>query len=286
VTPIALNSSTVASNAISVGAITATSLTNSTFTTGSVLFAGASGLITQDNAQFFWDDTNHTLGLGTNTPQAASQITTVNSTGTSKPIWLFNYGTGSTTGIRGDAARGTVGSPTASQAGDTLNFMSGRGYGASQFGATSTASITMKAGAAFTNTSMPTYMAFSVTNVSSVTAAVAMTLNYTGNLLLGTTTDNGVDTLQLGTSLGLSANYVKFAGATSGYVEFIAPTAVTSYNLSLPAAQGSASSYLINDGAGNLTWTAGTPPAVSQNIDGGSSATLYTTPQLVNGGTP
>lgn len=37
------------------------------FTLGSVVFAGASGTYTQDNANFFWDDTNNNLCVGTNT---------------------------------------------------------------------------------------------------------------------------------------------------------------------------------------------------------------------------
>jgi hypothetical protein len=37
-------------------------------TTGSVIFAGASGNIAQDNASFFWDDTSNRLGIGTSTP--------------------------------------------------------------------------------------------------------------------------------------------------------------------------------------------------------------------------
>jgi len=37
-------------------------------TTGSVLFAGVSGALSQDNANFFWDDTNNRLGIGTSTP--------------------------------------------------------------------------------------------------------------------------------------------------------------------------------------------------------------------------
>ena len=38
--------------------------TNTTFTTGSVIFAGASGVYSQDNSNFYWDNTNKTLGIG------------------------------------------------------------------------------------------------------------------------------------------------------------------------------------------------------------------------------
>lgn len=37
-------------------------------TAGSVLFAGTSGVLAQDNANFFWDDTNNRLGIGTSSP--------------------------------------------------------------------------------------------------------------------------------------------------------------------------------------------------------------------------
>ncbi len=38
-------------------------------TAGSLLFSGAGGLISQDNANLFWNNTNNWLGIGTNTPQ-------------------------------------------------------------------------------------------------------------------------------------------------------------------------------------------------------------------------
>jgi uncharacterized protein YqkB len=40
----------------------------STFTAGSVVFAGASGTYTQNNSGLFWDNTNKRLGIGTNSP--------------------------------------------------------------------------------------------------------------------------------------------------------------------------------------------------------------------------
>lgn len=44
--------------------------TFSTMTAGSVLFAGTSGLLSQNNAQLFWNNTNTTLGIGTNAPSS------------------------------------------------------------------------------------------------------------------------------------------------------------------------------------------------------------------------
>lgn len=42
--------------------------TTTQFTLGSVLFAGASGVYSQDNSNFFWDDINNRLGIGTASP--------------------------------------------------------------------------------------------------------------------------------------------------------------------------------------------------------------------------
>lgn len=43
-------------------------------TEGSVLFAGVGGILQQDNANFFWDDTNNYLGIGTATPNSKVHI--------------------------------------------------------------------------------------------------------------------------------------------------------------------------------------------------------------------
>lgn len=45
------------------------------FTLGSVVFAGASGVYSQDNANFFWDGTNHRLGIGNAAPATPLQVT-------------------------------------------------------------------------------------------------------------------------------------------------------------------------------------------------------------------
>jgi hypothetical protein len=49
--------------------------TATAFTQGSVHFAGASGAFSQDNTNFFWDNTNKRLGLGVTTPSKRLSIT-------------------------------------------------------------------------------------------------------------------------------------------------------------------------------------------------------------------
>ncbi len=228
------------------------------FTQGSVLFANSSGQISQDNANFYWNDANTALGIGV-VPQTASVLTTQNSSGAAKPLWMFNYGTGSSTGVRGDFARGTSGSPAAAQSGDILNFMSGRGYGTSQFAAASTGVIQVVAGETFTNASNATYISFKTTPTGSVTSVEAMRINSTGNILMDTTTDNGIDVLQVGS--GANVGYLKLAGSTSGTIQQQAAATTTSYTVTYPAAQGTGA--LTNNGSGTLSWTPGNTGTVT-----------------------
>src|SRR5688572_5605789 len=81
---------TVAANAIGETIVNATE--------GSALFAGASGVLAQDNANFFWDDTNNFLGLGVNSSlggrlhvrgTGASNATTSLLVQNSTPVELF-----------------------------------------------------------------------------------------------------------------------------------------------------------------------------------------------------
>lgn len=48
--------------------------TSTAFTIGSVVFAGTSGVYTQDNVNLFWDNTNNRLGIGTPTPAVTLDI--------------------------------------------------------------------------------------------------------------------------------------------------------------------------------------------------------------------
>jgi hypothetical protein len=48
--------------------------TTTAFTSGSVVFAGASGVYSQNNASIFWDNTNNRFGLGTASPSVTLHV--------------------------------------------------------------------------------------------------------------------------------------------------------------------------------------------------------------------
>lgn len=261
---------------ITAAAISASSLTDTSLTPGSVVFVGAGGLLTQDNSKFYWDDTNFTLGIGT-IPASTTVFDIVNNTGAVKAIQSTSYGFAAPN--RGRYANGTLASPTAATTGNSLHSFSARGYGATGFATASTGVITIAAGATFTDTSMPTYISLSTTPSASVTAAERMRINSTGNVLVGTTTDNATDLLQV--SAGIISTYHKLAGSVSGYLNMTVPSTVSTYTLVWPSAQGAAGTVPTNDGLGNLAWS-----NPNTNIDGGRPDSVYTAIQFINGGTP
>jgi len=86
---------------ITAGGLSSNSLTDTDLTSGSVLFSGAGGVISQDNTNLFWDDTNNRLGISTITPGAkldihgTGTIVQLNGTTTNNAYLQFqNSGTG------------------------------------------------------------------------------------------------------------------------------------------------------------------------------------------------
>lgn len=169
---------------------------NKTFSGQTAVSNTSTTAFTINSTAFVFDATNNALGIGVQ-PSTNTFIDGVNSTGATKRFVLTGYGVGSVVGTRGRFARGTSGTPAAAQAGDVLNFMSGQGYGTSQFPAASTGVMNLVAAETFTNTSNATYATFSVTPTGAVTSSEALRINSTGNILIGTTTDNGNNKLQV-----------------------------------------------------------------------------------------
>jgi len=100
--------------------------TATTFTAGSVVFAGASGVYSQDNSNLFWDDSNNRLGVGTATP--VSSIET-NGTITAPTLAATNlkHASSASNNIVLDSSGNTA-------VGGVLSFNSGYGSAATAYG--------------------------------------------------------------------------------------------------------------------------------------------------------
>jgi hypothetical protein len=115
--------------------------TATAFTTGSVIFAGASGVYSQDNAKLFWDDTNFALCIGTTSQSGA--LTVLGNTGAANTVGQV----GAT--ITGGAGGGSTSASTAG-AGGGITITAGAGGATTGGGAGSGGgggTLTLKGGA-------------------------------------------------------------------------------------------------------------------------------------------
>ncbi len=85
-----INKLDVANLNVSNSATLPSSVSISGFTQGSVIFAGALGTLVQNNAQFFWDNTNNRLGISSTTPYGQLSI---NPNGITGPSFVIGSST-------------------------------------------------------------------------------------------------------------------------------------------------------------------------------------------------
>jgi len=226
--------------------------TATAFTTGSVVFAGASGVYSQNNAKFFWDNTNNRLGINTVTPQ--TQLTVVSNTQTTTPsaalpagtdlyivgansantrITQDAYGTGNYPVYTGRQARGTAASPTATQSGDTLAQFTGRGYGATVFATASTGYFSVSAAENFTDTAQGTYASIFTTATGGNSATEAFRFGPAGQLGIGGATYGTSGQFLLSGGASAAPTWTTVTLATLGGVVPVASggTNITSYTV-------------------------------------------------------
>jgi hypothetical protein len=106
---------------ITAGGLSTNSLTDTALTSGSVTFAGSGGLISQDNANLFWDDTNNRLGINTNTPGNSLDVHTSGTT----PILALNNTAGNQSAIsflNTSVAKWRIGNIATTNTFDIYNF--------------------------------------------------------------------------------------------------------------------------------------------------------------------
>jgi hypothetical protein len=155
--------------------------TSTAFTTGSVVFAGASGTYSQDNANFFWDDTNNKLGIGTISPTAV-----LTASGTSSSVFhAINTETPSA-GAGAGVISYTDGTPTAADQRLGFYLFGSRGGVNGLYHAAGIQGFSSQAWTA--GTAQGSYLKFETTSDGAASRSERMRIDSSGNILLGTTT--------------------------------------------------------------------------------------------------
>ncbi len=183
--------------------------TTTTFTLGSVVFAGTDGVYTQDNSHFFWDDTNNRLGIGTTGPLGPLQVGTR---------------AGGEPTYRGDIIISQAGAAEAGNGGLEFKPDAGSsGYGnriLSVFDGGSAYDLRFQS------------------RTNSASWSTRMTMTASGNVGIGTT--GAVNTLQVAGSIGWGAPVTKTNDFTLGATEnWVINNRAATNTVTLPAASSS-----------------------------------------------
>jgi hypothetical protein len=117
---------------------------------------------------------------------------------------LMGFGTASAPQWIGYRTGGTRAAPSASAVGSALSSLSGGGYGTTGFSAAPRGSVQITTMEVWTDTAQGTGIAFRTTPNTTTTTAEVARFAGSGNLLLASTTDNGVDKLQVTGSARIS----------------------------------------------------------------------------------
>jgi len=107
-------------------------------TEGSIFFAGVGGILAEDNANLFWDDTNDRLGIGNNSPDSAIHLAGTTSADVRIEAQAASASAIVAPHLSFKRSRGTIASPEAISDGDLIFVMSARGHDGTSFSSNST----------------------------------------------------------------------------------------------------------------------------------------------------
>jgi len=205
--------------------------TSTTFTAGSLVFAGTSGVYSQDNSNIFWDDTNNRIGIGSTAPDLPLTVTATSGSGTASLngdgvaslVQQSRYtanASGNTYAMR--KSRGSLASPAAVATADAIGDINFQAYDGGTFrtGAQFRAFVDTYTG----SDDFSTYLTFLTrAGGSGVGAAEKMRLSKEGFLGIGTTGPSAP--LHI-TKTDTTAN-VKITDSTNGgKIRFQGPNAI------------------------------------------------------------
>jgi excisionase family DNA binding protein len=193
------------------------SITPTGFTQGSVAFAGTGGTLTQDNANFFWDDTNNRLGIGTTAPTSQIHLTG----DSQQQIFIDTYSSTQAPTLSLRRSGGTTTSPSVLSSGSLLGRLSFRGYTGSAF-SNNQASIDGISTEVWSATNRGSALLFLTTPNGSTSTSERMRIDSAGNVGIGTTTPTSkLDVNGTITATGItSSGTINFSGLTASSVVF------------------------------------------------------------------
>jgi len=257
-------------------------------TAGSVLFAGASGVLAQDNANFFFDDTNNRLGLGTTAP-----VHVLHTVGEGITIQR------STADIFGSAfdfrkSRGSAASPANVNNGDGIIQLRVAPYSGGDYRYVNTMLVTVD-GTFTSGQTPPTAISFN-TNTAGGAATERIKILSGGNVGFGTSTIGSTIQVNGNAAIGYSASTAapNFGLAVNGFVgiginnplaKFVLQSATNYETSTLGSATANSYTFLSNNGTYGMTMGIGNSGNTwfqSQRID--SVSTTYNLLFQPNGG--
>lgn len=163
---------------------------------GKILTSDASGNGTWQSGALPAGTANYTLRYdgGTSTWASSGALQNSGSTISIYDVGIQQYRFGTGGNWASFHANGTSGSPTATAANDLMGVMSGRGYyvtGGPGYSGVGNALVRFYAAENFTSTAHGAYMTFATTPIGSTTNAERARITDDGNLLVGTTDNDG-----------------------------------------------------------------------------------------------
>jgi hypothetical protein len=160
------------------------------------------------SASKFFVGSNGNIGIGTTAPATNLEVSNALSPAATTTATLTTYFNGfGSNSILARRARGTAAAPAALQAFDTLLELNTRGYGATGFGPTGVALISMGTSQNWTDTAQGTQISFATTANNSTTPGTRMIISNSGSVGIGTFSP--VSNLEVSNAL---------SGTTSGQV--------------------------------------------------------------------
>lgn len=193
-----------------------TSVVLNGYTAGSVLFAGAGGVVGQDNAAFKWNDSGKLLTVNANAvalpaPPNGTILQLGQADTVAARVTLDAFAVGPQ--FTGRRAQGTAAAPSALTLNATLAALTAFGYGATGYSITSRASILLIAAENWTDAAQGTNILFNTTAIGGTSNTERARLSSAGLSILN---QNSLANLVVGSTAGTARSYNSIADALNG----------------------------------------------------------------------